>query len=251
MLQSTSPKAALKFVPRLSASPEGARAETAAYHAFKKMVRSIDVYEHPDLGGPDFICRTEQGDFLLEVTSMTVAAVERQSQIPNELVTGSGSYSPVGTGIYAKAVSKVGQLSGRGLPAVLAIATEHNFGFILLESRAATHLLMGTPLIAFSVDEPQKPMTQTTNFEDSVFYAMDNEGTIEHLRPDISAVILIQIHPDMARLVGALNPMPSIAYKPGMTPLVPFADTIEKLSEHSLSISVVWRNGSTPVDISF
>jgi hypothetical protein len=237
------------FLNRLARNPESARAEATVFRVMKEMVQHIDVNEDPIVGGPDFLCQAEHGSFLLEVSSLSVVAVEKESGILNDFVERSGSFKPISAHIYSKAISKVKQLSGYKLPSVLAITTEHLYGLILLESRAAQQLLMGTPIMSFPINEPDKPVTLTTDFKDSVFYGIDPQGNIEHLRPDISAVLLFQIRPNTVRVVGIMNPMATIAYEPKMTPQIPFVCATETISNDIFSISVAWKNGKEPLDV--
>ncbi len=183
---------------------------------------SVSIYEHPAEGGPDFLCESAHGTFLVEVTSLSAAAVAKETGVPADYCEGARSFSPVSRKLYEKTLSKVPQLQAQGRPTVLSITTEHVLGSALMDHWAARRLLTGKDYLTFRVGDPEMRTWVETALEDSVFYNRGYGSPTDHCRRDISAVVLVHITGGSLRAIGALNPGATFPLDPQALSSIPF-----------------------------
>jgi hypothetical protein len=138
-----------QFLRREKSDQRAAEAEAAVFSWLRAEKREPRLFEKPGTGGPDYSCApTGVKPFLVEVTSLDSEMVAKRSGLPME-ITGSGgsSYAQITEKLKAKAQDKGRQLSGQGMPTVLAIASDHAFASLLMSNLAAEYLMTSAPQI--------------------------------------------------------------------------------------------------------
>ncbi len=89
-------------------------------------------------------------------------------------------------------------------------------------SMAAESLLVSDQKIVVTINQPNPDSELVTDLRESVFFRFSANGTIEPCRQSISAILLVQIFDDECRVVGILNPMPSVEFAISLLPSMPF-----------------------------
>ena len=212
------------FCRRLSNQPESARAEAIIFSLFRSACEDVEIAEDIVTGGADFLCVTEETEFMVEVTCLEGEAVATQSGWPNEAPEGvtSGSFGMITHMLRTKASEKTSQLSGYNMSRMLVITTEHVAADVLLGPYGAETFLTSDTRITVPIGEPIKGKVHlTTDLKDSVFFRIKN-GVLESCRRSISAILLSSILGDKSLVVGILHPDPRCQFPIELLPSVPF-----------------------------
>jgi hypothetical protein len=218
-----------QYMKREKGDPKAAEAEAIMFSWLRAEKREPRLNEDPSTGGPDFKCEPSAGNhFLLEVTSLDSEMVAKRSGLPTQITgPGGGAYGLITEKLKAKAREKAGQLSGHGLPTVLAITSDHAFASILMDKLPAEHLVASTSKINVPIGG-KSPSYVTRDFKDSVFQR--NTGLVwpsgaPIVRPalqSISAILLVAVDHREVRIVGLLHPDAANPFSPDSLPSVPF-----------------------------
>jgi hypothetical protein len=214
------------FCNRLDTKPESARAEAVTFSLFRSVFEDVTVAEDVVAGGADFLCVTENGKFIVEVTCLEGEAVAAQSGWPNGVpVHGTGgSFGMITHMLRTKASDKTSQLSGYEMPRALAITCEHVAADVLLGPRGAEMFFTSDTKITVPIaaGEPiDEKIHLTTDLKDSVFFRFRN-GVVEPCRRSMSVIFLISIFADQSLVVGILHPDPQYVFPISLLPSVPF-----------------------------
>jgi len=215
-----------KFVQRLAANPEAARAEAIVFSFLRSQALNPLPSEDLSSGGMDFLCHQNgKPSFFLETTSFGSETAANASGISTKIPeSASASWYKTITKQLRRIVSeKARQLSAQVHPCVLAITTEHYSAEALLGTQAAVDMLIGETKIAFSVGTEESKSNIITELEDSVFFRRKKDGSgIESWRRNISAILLFQIYSKECRIVGLLHPDPTKPFSIDLLPEIPF-----------------------------
>ena len=215
------------FCNRLDIKPESARAEAITFSFLRSQFEDVTIAEDLVTGGADFLCVTEGGKIIVEVTCAEGEAVAAQSGWPNAVPEGSsaGSSGMITHMLRTKASEKASQLSGYSMPRTLMITCEHVAADALLGPLGAEMFLTSDTKITVPIAnvEPidQQEIYLTTDLKDSVFFRFRN-GVVEPCRRSISAIFLISILADKCLVVGILHPHPQYVFPISLLPSVPF-----------------------------
>jgi hypothetical protein len=139
----------MQFLKRENSDPKAAQGEAVLFSWLRAEKLEPYLFEDAGTGGPDFCC-THSGSsrFLGEATSLDSDMVSERSGLPAEITgPGGGAFALITEKLKAKAQSKASQLAGHGLPAVLAITSDHAFASILMDRLAAEYLMTSAPQI--------------------------------------------------------------------------------------------------------
>jgi len=214
------------FCNRLDNKPESARAEAVTLSWLRSQFEDVTIAEDVGSGGADFLCVSESGKIIVEITCAESEAVANQSGWPNGVPEdGScGSFGLITHMLRSKASEKAPQLSGYEMPRVLAITCEHVAADVLLGPLGAEMFLTSDTKITVPIatgESIDEKIHLTTNLKDSVFFRFSN-GIVEPCRQSISAIFLISIFADKLFVVGILHPFPQHALPISLLPSVPF-----------------------------
>jgi hypothetical protein len=211
------------YCKRLKDNPESAKAEAIVFSFLRSNFYDVTLAEDISTGGVDFLCKLNDVDFLVEVTCLEAEPIAVQSGWKNEFPQdgSGGSFSMITHMLRTKASSKAAQLSGHGIPRILAITCEHVAADVLLGPHAAEILLTSDTLIEVPIGKPNEKINLITNLKDSVFFRSKN-GQFESCRRSISAILLFSIFEDKSKVVGILHPDPGYNLPIKIFPSIPF-----------------------------
>jgi hypothetical protein len=210
------------YCKRLNENNEAAKAEAILFSFLRNTVDRITLAEDVSTGGVDFLCISNQNQFMVEVTSLEAESVASQSGWPNSIINGAaGSFGMITHMLRTKVSSKTAQLSGYDMPRLLAITTEHVAADVLLGHYGAEALLISDTLLEVPIDKPIENVGVVTDLRDSVFFRF-NKGEIELCKKSISAILLVTILADRSLVVGVLHPGPAYQFPISLLPSVPF-----------------------------
>jgi hypothetical protein len=231
------------FCNRLNSKPESARAEAVTFSLLWSQFGDVTIAEDVVTGGADFLCVTESGKIIVEVTCVEGEAVAAQSRWPNGVAEdgSGGSFGMITHMLRTKASEKASQLSDYEMPRVLAITCEHIGADVLLGPLGAEMFLTSETKIAVPIatGEPiDDKIHLTTDLQDSVFFRFEN-GVVEPCRRSISAILLVSIFADKCLAVGILHPQPQHVFPIRLLPSVPFL-RMKKWPPENHSIETEW-----------
>lgn len=211
------------YCARLTAQPEGARAEAFMFSFLRQFLPEVKVAEDVSSGGVDFFCSADKTEFILEVTCLELNTVTSQSGLSNEKIIDGETifFSMITHTLRSKVSRKVPQVSTQTVSRVLAITTEHIFGNALIGQHGAEFLLTSDTKISIPINNPITQTGLTTDLKDSVFFRINN-GVFEVCRRSISAILLVQLLADKLAMVGLLHPDPIYPFPIKLLPTVPF-----------------------------
>ncbi len=198
-----------KYCSLLKNQPESAKSEAVLFAVLRSIFKNVTIAEDIATGGVDFLCKTNDSQFLVEVTCLETESVVKQSGLENGITEDCKTtwFSMITHMLRTKASSKASQISGKEIPRLLAITTEHIYGDTLIGSHAAECLLTSETKIQIPVNKPINEVGLATDLKDSVFFRL-KDGVFESCRRSISAILLIHILPDKCCMVGILHPDP-------------------------------------------
>lgn len=234
------PKHFQSYCRRLKNQPESAKAEAVTFSILRSIFDNVLTAEDISTGGADFLCKTDEAEFISEVTCLEAESVATQSGWKNEVPENgsAGSFSMITQMLRTKASSKIGQLSGHDFPRLLVITCEHIAADVLLGPHGAETFLTGDTLIEVPIDKPIENINIVTDLRNSVFFRYKN-GSIESCRRSISAILLLSIFADKTLVVGILHPDPQHKFPIELLPSVPFLRMTEWPPKNSI-IETEW-----------
>jgi hypothetical protein len=211
------------YCRRLSNNSESAKAEAVTFSLLRHTMDDIKLAEDVSTGGADFLCTSDQIQFIAEVTCLEAESVGAQSGWPNQVPQdgAAGWFGMITHMLRTKASSKTAQLSGYDMPRVLVITSEHVASDVLLGPHGAETLLTSDTKIEVPVGKPIDKVGLVTDLKDSVFFRF-KDGAIESCKRSVSAILLISIVTDRSLLVGILHPDPQYKFPIKLLPSVPF-----------------------------
>lgn len=224
-LQGTAPLK--RFVERLEASPEVAKAEAVIFAWARALGLRPEIAESPSSGGMDFLCRPKTGSpFELEVTAIGTEAVVNKSKLPNDLEHIGGAYSLITRTLRGRVKSKRKQLakSSRGMARAIALASMHPMADLILNRMAAVSLFVSDPFISSPIyADGIGPGGEATDLKSSAFLqpSANNPEIIELINREVSAILLVPILTQQVRPVGILHPAPIYPFDIFSLPLIP------------------------------
>jgi len=212
------------YCRRLNENAEAGKAEAVMFSLLRNTVDQINLAEDVSTGGVDFLCISDQKQFVVEVTCLEAESVATQSGWPNEIADGTGGcFGMITHMLRTKTSSKTSQLSGYDMPRLLAITSEHAAAHVLLSPHGAEALLTSDTKIEVPIGKPIDAVGVTTDLKDSVFFKFKKgEGEIEPCKKSISAILLVTILADRSTVVGVLHPEPAYKFPVALLPSVPF-----------------------------
>lgn len=228
------------YCNRLNNNPESAKAEAIAFSFLRSIFVDVTLAEDISTGGVDFLCKSNEGEFVVEVTCLEAEAVAAQAGWKNEIAeNGAGGWFCMITHMLrTKASSKATQLSGHDVPRILTITCEHVAADILLGPHGAETLLTSDTKIEIPIGKPIDKVNSITDLKDSVFFKHRN-GQLEPCRRSISAILLFSIFADKSYIVGILHPDPVYSLPIKLFPSIPFL-RMKKWPPENNMIEIEW-----------
>lgn len=211
------------YCRRLKNQSESAKAEAVTFSFLRSIFDDVLLAEDISTGGADFLCKSNDAEFISEVTCLKAESVAAQSGWKNEVPENgsAGSFGMITRKLLTKASSKAAQLSGYSFPRILIITCEHIASDFLLGSHGAETLLTSDTKIEVPIGKPIANFDLVTNLKNSVFLLYKN-GTWKSCKRSISAILLFSIFADKTLLVGILHPDPVYKFPIRLLPSVPF-----------------------------
>jgi hypothetical protein len=235
-------------------NPEGAISEAVIFMWLSQINLNPEVKENENDGGPDFICKHNNGEFIVEVTCFGKKALEDATLGKEELISSmerirdgeSLTYKLPLTSIKSKLSSqKKRQLSRYNMPRVLAITSLHEWAgvFWFGDKREIEKFLLSE--CAYKIPKNYDDEIEAeTDLKNSLFLHLtkDNPPKIKYRNQFVSAVLLIPIKYDDSNLcvkpTGLLHPKPLYPLDIKVFSNIEFAQII--IDEEDRSIKVDW-----------
>ena len=237
------PKHVKSYCYRLKNHPEGAKAEAVVFSFLEANLDDVQVAEEMGIGGVDFRCKTDDAEFLAEVTCLEARSVTCQSGLPDDPSSG-GHFDMITKPLRTKVSKKVNQMSSYSCPRILVIACQHTHANTVLGISGAEDLLTGeTKIEIVPFGNPERDHL-VADLENSVFFRWEN-GSVESCRNGISAILLFSISGRSAFIAGILHPDPIHKFPIEFLPSVPFV----RLKEWPLAdnrIGIEWAIHKPP-----
>lgn len=211
------PSTVLKsFVDRLKNNREAARSEAVIFAWLDQLGKNPSINESVSAGGTDFRCRPTVGrEFLAEVTAFGTDALTSASQLSTDPSNLSGrAFGMVTPQLRRRVGRKMDQMSsGKQLPRVLVVTSEHSQVCSVFNRTGATNLLVSDWSLCTTLSDPPAESC-FTSLKDSVFLRWDNAngGSVVPCRRGASAVLLACILRDGVRAVGIVHPAPAARF---------------------------------------
>jgi hypothetical protein len=216
-----------KFVQRLRANPESAKAEAVMFTWAYVSGLNPEISETLSGGGIDFVCRPTTGSaFELEVTVIGTEASAAKSELPTDPLHPGGWYGLITGTMRGRVKDKRRQLAASmsGLPLVLAIVCLHPMAELILNRTAAVALLISDPFVSYPIyEDGMGEGVEATDLRRSAFLAPDKNDPrkIVPINREASAILLAPVGHDWVRPVGIVHPDPLIPFDIFSLPLVP------------------------------
>jgi hypothetical protein len=198
---------------------------------------SVESWEDPSIGGPDFLCTAENQEFFVEVTCVTTDKVTSKSHLSDE-PHGACHYGLLTNVFRGELSSKTSQCSGLNHPCLIAIATLHRQGGVkCFGEHAIEDLLTGTGKITMEYDaargEGVGAPYESTSLQDSAFirFGTNRDKNVEFARNPVSGVLLCAFGYADPQVVGAPHPNPNHNFDRVLLPRVRLAKLADRCLE--------------------
>ena len=228
------------YCKRLNDKPESAKAEAVTFSFMRSNYDDVKLAEDVSTGGVDFLCKSNDIEFIVEVTSLGAEPVAAQSGWKNQVPENgsAGSFGMITHMLRTRASSKADQLSGYRIPRILVITCEHVAADVLLGPHGAETLLTSDTKIEVPIGKPIAKVSIITDLKDSVFFRSKN-GQLESCRRSISAILLFSIFGERSVIVGILHPDPEYSLPIKLFPFIPFL-RMKKWPPENNMIEIEW-----------
>jgi hypothetical protein len=228
------------YCNRLKYNLESAKAEAVTFSFLRSTFVDVTLAEDISTGGADFLCKSNEVEFIVEVTCLEADSVAAQSGWNNEITENGfgGSFGMATHMLRTKASSKAAQLSGHDFPRILAITCEHVAADVLLGPHGAETLLTSDTKIEVPIGKEIAEAKIITDLRNSVFFRSQNRQ-LESCRRSISAILLFSIFADKSLIVGILHPDPKYKLPIKLFPSIPFL-RMNKWPPENNMIEIEW-----------
>jgi hypothetical protein len=204
-------------------NPEAGASEALVFNWPCSIDRNPELHEDPGTGGADFVCRPAPADqFIVEVTCLGREALTKSSGF--SATPGQLSFPRSPTKMLRQRVAdKADQLSGHGMPQVLAVVSLHDGAPVLLNPEEAFTFFVSDFVLKVPIGEGGDPY-HSTDLKNSLFFRFDQDDPTKVIpcRQSVSAVLLIAVSGDSIGVTGALHPEPTHHLPAELIPRVPF-----------------------------
>lgn len=228
------------FCNRLNNNFESAKAEAVTFSFLRTNFDDVKLAEDLSTGGVDFLCKSNDIEFIVEVTSLGAEPVAAQSGWKNQVPeNGSGgSFGMITHMLRTRASSKAEQLSAYRIPRIYVITCEHIAADVLLGPHGAETLLTSDTMIEVPIGKSIEKGNLITDLKDSVFFRSKN-GQLQSCRRSISAILLFSIFAYKSLIVGILHPDPKYSLPIKLFPSIPFL-RMKKWPPEKNMIEIEW-----------
>jgi len=202
--------------------------------AVRRMLQAqgITVEPNEDVAGklptgsesrPDFRCFHPDGNFLVEVTCISIATVVEQTDLPHPFQPGVQNYGSLNHAIFWKSVRKYKQYSTANLPTLLAVGTFHQLSALCMSRKFADMLLTGQTSLSWPVNiktgQGTSDAIQTTELRASPFL---KPGSLGEVRTSLSGLLLCGLGCDPAYVIGVMHPHAARPFNCNVLPSIQF-----------------------------
>lgn len=218
------PQGLRQFDLRYKTNPEAGASEALVFNWLCLTDRNPELYEDPGTGGADFICRPNSHDnFIVEVTCLGREALTKSSglsAIPGQF----SSWRPPTMMLRQRVSDKADQMSGHGMPQVLAVVSLHDGAPVLLNPEEATDFFISDVNLTIPMGAGARDPYPSTDLKNSLFFRfdLDDPSKVVPCRQSVSAVLLIAVSGDRIGVTGVLHPEPTHSLFVEWIPKVPF-----------------------------
>lgn len=213
-----------RFELLYESNPEAGASEALVFNWLSSTDRRPELYEDPGTGGADFICRPDsRNHFIVEVTCLGSEALTKSSGF--SATPGQLSFPRAPTKMLRQRVSdKADQMSGHGMPQVLAVVSLHNGAPVLLNPEEASTFFVSDFNLTIPIGDGAGESYHSTDLKNSLFFRFDpnDPSKVVPCRQSVSAVLLIPVSGDRISITGVLHPEPTHPLPVELIPRVPF-----------------------------
>lgn len=228
-------------IHRIEHNDTDAHFEAIVFGILKYFKMQVD----PCATGPDFFCRSSQGNLYCEAKFINSESVTNRSGVQEG--SDEGSYERPTVTILnqvKKAVKQFGECDG---PRVVFVGSNHSRSGLFFGPDAVKELLTSQEKLVFPINQIAKTrgIRHETDLKHSMAIKLERKnGRLEvgKVRQSISAVILVNASDgNVVYLLGALHPKPVKPLEPTMFPKLPFVAFTKTPSAGSV-IKIHWIN---------
>ena len=174
---------------------EGAVAEAVAWDYLNQCVDEIACFQPASLThrSPDFQCRTNGQEFVVEVTNLSRALVTQRTKLEDPLPREGGlrSYADWTHLVKRELSAKSAQGTGLSVPYVVFVTTLHAGASIHLCSKHHVESILHSPaMIAWDLDGNMQPASELYESTDFRFAAFCKAGSAQPERRNLSCVLI-------------------------------------------------------------
>lgn len=178
---------------------------------------------------PDFRVSGSKGEFVVEVTNISMDAMARATGVPeNTRGKGMQFYRSPSFRIVSEIITKASQGRGLKCPFVVLVSTFHPFASAkMLDEHLMGELLHGPESLQCAFDSAQgRAVGDPENVVEFDTTAFTRHQGVSAMRQIVSAVVLgpwAYYQRDLSRLLGVLHPDPRRPLDPALLPRAMFA----------------------------
>ncbi len=213
-----------RFELSYESNPEAGASEALVFNWLCSTDRNPELYEDPGTGGADFVCRPDsRNHFIVEVTCLGREALTKSSGF--SATPGQFSSPRTPTKMLRQRVSdKADQMSGHGMPQVLAVVSLHDGAAVLLNPEEAFTFFVSDFNLMIPIGPGAEEPYHSTDLKNSLFFRFDpkDPSKVVPCRQSVSAVLLIPVSGDRISVTGVLHPEPTHPLPVELIPRVPF-----------------------------
>jgi hypothetical protein len=224
--------------------------------AVRRFLQSCDVIVKPneELSGsaqrPDFRCRQSNEEFFVEVVSISIEKVVKETGLPHPSARGARPYRSLNDTVFNACKGKATQCGAADRPALVAVCTFHFDASVLcFKATFADMLLTGRTNLSWLIDTKTGRGVgegyQTTELYSSLFLRPDEANEINDARASISGVLLCGFGTDPPIVRGVLHPNAARPFDRVLLPSVEFGEV--QVDRGNGRFSTSWSRGDSRV----
>ena len=227
----------------LAQQPESAIVDACVRDLLARQTDSLEPFEGPSEGGPDYVCRNADEHFYAEVTCLEEGRVTRLTSLTPSLPSphGAQSYSDLTRAILNECVTKARQLQNLDSPCLLFIGTLHpQASQVCFQEVQLNDLLTGSEHMERDFDpgkgEAVGPTRVATDLSNAPFLRFTAQG-VEGARKTISGIVCCGFGWYPPEIRGVLHPEAVRPFNRCLLPNIPLGRLVQSYN----ALRVVWE----------
>jgi len=198
-------------------------------------------------GGPDFRCDPAgKQSFVVDVTLWSTPPKRTLQQVPGTAIE-VGSLAMPTSKIFRSATGKAAQMANQGCPGVLVICSTDEWDHRYCSAGALEQAIFSDPKITIPLGSTEgSDCYLSSDLEKAPFFglerASDGAPHLDPKRKTVSAILLVDMSGNAAKVIGALHPDPNYPFDTGNLSQVPFLH-VDPWPPKSAALSGCWKIG--------